>query len=135
MSPSVEYLGYQIDKIGLHPTDDKVKAVKDAPPPKNAMELRSFLRLIDYYGKFLPNLSSVSTPLLKQLKTDSKWTWKYPQVTAFNSAKCLLQLAPVHIHYDNVKEVVLAYDTSLYGVGAALSHCLIPIRPVGKHQP
>ena len=68
MSPSEEYLGYRIDKDGLHPTDDKMKAVKDAPLPKNATELRSFLGLMNYYGKFLPNLSSVLAPLYELLK-------------------------------------------------------------------
>ena len=32
---SVVYLGHQIDREGLHPTEEKVKALKRAPRPPN----------------------------------------------------------------------------------------------------
>ncbi len=40
MLPRVEYLGHIIDEQGLHPTQEKVKAIKEAPIPKNVTELR-----------------------------------------------------------------------------------------------
>lgn len=55
--PKVEYLGHIIDESGLHPTEEKVKAIQEAPAPKNLAELRSFLGIINYYSRFLPNLS------------------------------------------------------------------------------
>ena len=45
LQPSIEYLGHRIDKEGLHPTHEKVKAIKDAPCPRNITELHSFLGL------------------------------------------------------------------------------------------
>ena len=41
MSSSVEYLGYIIDKDGLHPSQQKVKAVKNAPRPNNTTKLKA----------------------------------------------------------------------------------------------
>ena len=41
MSESVEYLGHTIDRHALHPTKEKVKAVCEAPSPKNVSELKS----------------------------------------------------------------------------------------------
>ncbi len=35
LQPSVEYLGHIVDKQGLHATPDQVKAVVDAPSPKD----------------------------------------------------------------------------------------------------
>ena len=52
MQQSVQYLGHRIDAEGLHATNDKLKAITKAPPPKNVTELRSFLGLINYYGRF-----------------------------------------------------------------------------------
>ena len=46
MVPSVSYLGYLIDQVGLHPLKEKVKAVKDAPCPQNVSELKSYLDLL-----------------------------------------------------------------------------------------
>ena len=66
--PQVEYLGHVIDDQGLHPTEEKVKAIKDAPRPKNVSELRAFLGIINYYGKFLPNLSTQLSPLYATAK-------------------------------------------------------------------
>ena len=44
----IEYLGYIIDADGLHPIEEKVKAIKNAPQPKNVTELRSFLGILNY---------------------------------------------------------------------------------------
>ena len=52
MKPSVTYLGYQIDKVGIHPVPEKVKAIQDAPHPKNVHELKAYLGLPNYYSKF-----------------------------------------------------------------------------------
>ena len=59
LAPSVEYLGHVIDKTGLHPSPEKVRAIKEAPEPKNIAELKSFIGLINYYSKFMSNLSSL----------------------------------------------------------------------------
>jgi len=45
--PKVEYLGHIIDESGLHPMQKKVKAIQEAPAPKNLAELRSFLGIIN----------------------------------------------------------------------------------------
>ena len=62
MLPSVEYLGFRISAAGLQPTTAKVEAIQRAPAPTDVSQLKSFLGLINYYGKFLPNLSSVLAP-------------------------------------------------------------------------
>ena len=48
MVDSVEYLGYRISKTGLHPTDEKVRAITQAPKPTNVSELKAFLGLVNY---------------------------------------------------------------------------------------
>jgi len=76
MMPSVEYLGHQISTKGIQPTEDKVRAIKDTPVPTNVTQLCSFVGLVNYYGKFLPNLSSVLAPLYTLLQKGSKWKWE-----------------------------------------------------------
>ncbi len=43
LTHSVEYLGHIIDKHGLHPAPEKVRAIQDAPRPQNLSELKSIL--------------------------------------------------------------------------------------------
>ena len=38
---------------------EKVKAVMDAPQPTTVTELKSYLGLLNDYGKFLTNISTV----------------------------------------------------------------------------
>ena len=73
MVQSVTFLGHRIDGDGFHPLPDKVDAVRNAPAPRNTRELKSYLGLLSYYSKYLPNLSSVLAPLYQLLFKDVKW--------------------------------------------------------------
>ena len=76
MLSKIEYLGHVIDESGLHPTQEKIKAIQEAPEPRNLAELRSFLGMINYYSRFQPNLSHQLAPLYKLLKRKVRWHWK-----------------------------------------------------------
>ena len=65
---SVKYLGYRIDAQGLHPLEEKVQALVSAPAPQNVTELKSFLGMVQYYQKFLPNLATTLAPLHRMLQ-------------------------------------------------------------------
>ena len=56
MAPEVTYLGYRIDKEGLHAVNEKVQAIALATEPHNCKELRSYLGCLNYYGQFIKNL-------------------------------------------------------------------------------
>ena len=62
MVPEVVYLGHKINAKGLYPLTEKVEAVQAVPVPKNVTELKSYLGLLSYYGKFLSNLSTTLAP-------------------------------------------------------------------------
>eukprot|EP00731_Ephydatia_muelleri_P024558 Em0016g829a len=119
---SVEYLGHRISAAGIQPTEDKKKAILQAPAPKNVTQLKSWLGLLNYYSKFLPNLSATLAPLYDLLKSQRSWSWESSQQVAFSKAKELLTSASVLVHYEPDRELVLACDASEYGVGAVLSH-------------
>lgn len=120
----VEYLGHCVDSQGLHPTDEKVTAIIQAPRPSNVSELRSYLGLLNYYGKFLGNLASTLHPLHQLLKKDSAWSWTEECEKAFQGTKKQLMSSQVLVHYDPKKKLVLACDASAYGIGAVISHVM-----------
>ena len=131
LRPSIEYLGHIVDKEGIRPTEEQVKVIKEAPAATNVTQLRSLLGLINYYNKFLPNLAANLTPLYSLLNKQQRWVWNDEQQVAFQRAKDALQSDALLTHYDPGKPLVLACDTSDYGVGAILSHVV----DGGKERP
>ncbi|KAL3974523.1 interleukin 1 receptor-like 1 [Sarotherodon galilaeus] len=73
-------------------------------------------------GCFLPDLSCMLAPLYGLLHKDSQLRWSQANEKAFRQVKELLQSAPLLVHFDPEKEVVLSCDASPYGIGAVLSH-------------
>ena len=117
MAPSVAFLGHVIDAKGLHPLPDKVQAIRQAPTPKNVTELKSYLGLLTYYGKFLPNLSSRLAPIYSLLGKDVAWKWSRLQEPAFQESKDLLVSSSLLVHFDPKLPLLLACDASAYGRG------------------
>ena len=131
MVPAVDYLGYRITAEGIQPLPSKVKAIKEAPVPSNVTELKAYLGLLTYYGKFLPNLSTTLAPLYALLRKDASWNWGDDQEKAFKRSKELLTSSSLLVHFDPKLKLTLACDASTYGIGAVLAH----IMPDGSEKP
>ena len=124
MLSRVEYLGHVITAEGLHPAEDKIRAILKAPAPHNVAQLRSFIGLVNYYGKFLHQLSTMLAPLYTLLQKNMKWFWGPDQKKAFSDIKKILTSPKLLVHYDPQKKLILSCDASPYGIGAVLSHVM-----------
>ncbi|CAH8608874.1 unnamed protein product [Dicrocoelium dendriticum] len=122
LSPSVCYLGYRLDKHALHVLNDKLKPILERPEPKSCDELRSFLGMLSHYRRFLPNASTVLSPLNELLHKNASWCWGSCQKDAFNKAKQALASPPTLVHFDSNKPLILQCDAPPWGVGAVLCH-------------
>ena len=58
---------------GIHALSDKLNSVKNARVLQNVAELRSFLRLMNYYRKSLPNVATILNPLNELLQARRRW--------------------------------------------------------------
>ena len=121
---SVEYLGHRVNAEGIQATQEKIAAIERAPRPQNVQQLRSFLGLLNYYRKFLPNLAAIIQPLNDLLQKNKRWSWSKECAQAFSTAKQLLTTSNVLTHYDTTLPLRLAADASQYGLGAVISHTL-----------
>ena len=118
----VQYLGHQLCSEGIRPLQNKVEAIQRAPRPKNVTELKSFLGMVNFYGKFVPNLSTLLYPLYELLRSDTVWYWESKCEKAFSLAKELLVGDTILVRYNSTQPLVLSVDASPYGLRAVLSH-------------
>lgn len=118
---SVTYLGYKIDKQGLHTDKKKVDAIVAAPAPTNFTQLRSFMGLVNFYSNFVVNMSDILKPLYNLLKKNIEWCWTDKCHQAFIRIKKVLSSSPVLAHYNPNSPLVLSVDSSQYGLGAVLT--------------
>ena len=131
MQTSVEYLGHRIDAEGVHPTDERLRAVRDMARPENRKQLRSFLGAINYYAKFIPHLQSTCAPLHRLTRNDTPWQWTSEHDVIFTRLKERLTSSDTLVHYDDSEQLVIATDASDIGLGAVLMHRF----PDGSERP
>ncbi|XP_029162078.1 uncharacterized protein K02A2.6-like [Nylanderia fulva] len=117
----LDILGFVIDRNGLHKSITKVKAMSEAPKPQNLKQLQSFIGLVTYYARFLPDRAEMLKPLYECVK-GSKFEWTKSCDKAFEWVKTELTSSKVLAHYDPKEEIILACDASAYGLSAILSH-------------
>ncbi|UYV70463.1 K02A2.6-like, partial [Cordylochernes scorpioides] len=119
--PEIEFLGMKIDNKGIHPSEEKLRAIKDARPPSNKKELMSFLGLLNYHERFLRNKATVVEPLHRLLDSNNPWKWNREHQRAFKEAKSLISSESVLAHFDDNLPILVSCDASEYGIGAVLS--------------
>lgn len=120
----LEYLGHVLDERGIHPAEDKVRAIQKAPAPTNVKDLQAFLGLFNYYGRFVPQQSTVLAPLYRLLRENVTWKWTKTEQSAFVRYKNLLTSDQVLAHYVPSLPLTLACDASAYGIGAVIQHTM-----------
>ena len=100
---------------------DKVKAVVEAREPESFSEVRSFLGLVNYSGRFIRDLVTLSEPLRRLTKKDVEFQWGPEQAAAFQKLKNELARAEILGYYDKDAETRVITDASPVGLGAVLT--------------
>lgn len=82
----VKYLGHIIDAQGLRKDKDKIKAV-EVKRPENVSEVRMFVGMVNYYSKFIENVTEILSPLYELLQKDGEFNWSKSCENSFIKAK------------------------------------------------
>ncbi|GFX86065.1 retrovirus-related Pol polyprotein from transposon 297 [Trichonephila clavipes] len=120
----VLFLGHRIGSGSRSPRDLKIKAIADFPRPTTKTHVRSFLGLVGYYSHYIPNYSTIASPLTDALKgkiKKEKITWDEKCGKAFEELKAKLVTQPILCAPDFATEFILQTDASEVGAGVVLS--------------
>ena len=96
-----------------------MKAIVNAPPPKDRSEVRSFLGLAQFCAKFIPNFAAITSPLW-DLTGDVEWKWTESEKNAFREVKSCLTRAPVMAYFTPGLPTRIVTDASPVGLSAIL---------------
>lgn len=116
----VQFFGHLLTDKGVKPDPSKISAVTQMKRPDKVSEMLTFLGMVNYLSKFLPNLSSVSEPLRRLTHEGVEFIWTDEQTVSFETVKKLVTSAPVLQYFDGSKETVIQCDASSTGLGGVL---------------
>jgi len=114
--PKLTFFGHDLSRRGIEPSKEKIAAIQDCEPPKTASEARSFMGLVQYSAKFIPDLASIARSIqdLTRKHVDSVWGKKQ---------QSLMTKPDVLAYYRNDCQTRVVTDASSTGLGTVLTQC------------
>ncbi len=118
---SLEYLGYNISRDGMRPSQKKVEAILQIEPPKTRKQLRRFIGMVNYYRDMWPQRSHWLAPLSSLTSSKIKWKWTQEHQESFDQMKALIAKETLLTFPDFSQEFEIHTDASKLQLGACIS--------------
>ena len=115
-----QWLGFKILGDRVRPLVGKADAIRNLTIPKKISELRSFFGSRNQYVKFVPNLSTLSSPLGPLLNKKSVYKWDKNHSLAFEKLRRDIVNIRENSHFNIKEKTRLKTDASYSGLGLTL---------------
>ena len=112
--------GHVFSEKGVSACPRKIEAIQAMTPPSNVSELRSYLGMVNYCGRFIKDLATVTAPLRQLTKKNVTFEWKPCHQEVFEKLQNLLTEKKVMVYFNLTKHTELVADASPTGLGAIL---------------
>jgi len=109
---NVKYLGFIITTEGLRMDAAKITKIIVWPIPKKLRNVRSFLAYGNFYRRFIQDYSHLARPLTQLTKKGTPFMGSDLCQAAFERLKEAFTTAPILIHFDFDKEILVETDAS-----------------------
>ena len=112
----LEYFGFIFLKAGMKPR----KCFKNAERPQDIKGIRSYLGMINYSKRFLPEFSTLTYPLGQLTNKHTKFVSRNACEKSFNILNNMFTDAAINTYFDEQKEIILYCDASPFGLSSIL---------------
>jgi len=102
------------------PTEEKVKAFRETKAPTNVAELRSFLGLVRFSARLLPDFATTVEPRKRFTRQGTEWQWGKEENETFKAVKNQLAVASMIAFYEKEAPTEVVTNTSPVGIGGIL---------------
>jgi len=116
----LKFLGHHVSSSGLSMDPDKVDVIKNLPPPKNLKQLHTFIGMVGYYAKFIPEYAQIMAPLNDLRKKNVKYNLSEVHLQSIQKLKEALITSPVLRFPDFQRDFILQTDASQSHIGCVL---------------
>jgi hypothetical protein len=116
----IEFMGHILSEHGIGVSESKVQAIKEARKPQTVTEVKSFKGLVNFTGRFIPNLATIAEPLNLLMRKNQPFSWGPEQDAAFEKLKPCLANNTNLAYFDVNAETQVIADASPVGLGAVL---------------
>lgn len=120
----VKFLGHEVGSGKRSPSEAKMQAIQEFPTPTTKTQIRSFLGIVGYYSRYIPNYSVIAAPLTDALKgrvKKEKVLWNPECEKAFVELRAKLTERPVLYSPDYSRDFIVQTDASGSGAGIVLA--------------
>ena len=114
------FIGHIVSEEGIRVDPKKIEVIIEWKPPRNVMEVRSFLGLVGYYRRFVKGFSMIGASMTRLLQKNVRFEWSKKCQVSFEKLKAFLTEAPVLTQPAYSKKYVIFSDASLNGLGCVL---------------
>ena len=91
----VSFLRHLVSEEGIRVDLRKIEVIIEWKPPRNVMEVRSFLGLASYFRRFVKGFSMTVASMTRLLQKNVKFEWSEKCQASFENLKAFLTEAPV----------------------------------------
>ncbi|KAA3460987.1 RNA-directed DNA polymerase (Reverse transcriptase), Ribonuclease H-like protein [Gossypium australe] len=117
---SGKLLGFVVSQKGIEVDPDKVKAIRELPPPRTQKEVRGFLGRLNYIARFIVQLTEKCDPIFRLLRKHNPGVWNDECQKAFDKVKHYLSKAPVLVPPCPNKPLILYLSVFENSMGCVL---------------
>ena len=115
-------LGHMVGKGFQWPQPGKIEKILEITRPVTKSDVRSFLGMVGFYRKYIPNFAGLAKPLTDKTRKGepAKVKWNETSEKAFQALKDAMSSKPILRLPDQGKQFILTTDASQTGIGAVL---------------